>query len=127
MTTAPAETALRARRKLTNRLIAAHQAARLRPFFTDDACVIVGDGAVILRADAVIEAFAAQFADPAFVTYERTTERVEIAADGARAAEHGRWVGTWRGGATISGTYLATWRAVHGQWVIERELYLTLG
>ncbi|MDB5455233.1 MAG: hypothetical protein JWP92_818, partial [Caulobacter sp.] len=28
----PAETAIRARRKLTNKLIAAHQAQRLRPF-----------------------------------------------------------------------------------------------
>ena len=127
MTTAPAETALRARRKLTNRPIAAHQAPRLRPFFAHDACVIVGDGAVILGSDAVIEAFAAQFADPAFVTYERTTETVEITAGGARAAEHGRWVGTWKGGATIGGTYLAGWRAEHGQWVIERELYVTLG
>jgi ketosteroid isomerase-like protein len=118
--------ALRARRKLTNRLIAAHQAQRLRPFFTEDAAVVVGDGGVILGAAEVIAAFEAQFRDPAFIAYERTTETVEVAADGARAAERGRWQGTWKGGTTMSGAYLAAWRLVHGQWVIERELYVTL-
>ena len=121
------ETAIRARRKLTNRLIAAHEAARLKPFFTPDACVIVGDGGVIHGVDAVIEAFAGQFGDPAFEAYVRTTEAVDVAADGQRAAERGRWAGTWKGAAPMSGAYLAAWRAVHGQWIIERELYVTLG
>ena len=123
----PADTAIRARRKLTNRLIAAHEAQRLRPFFTPDVCVIAGDGGVIHGVDAVVEAFAAQFGDPAFVAYERTPATVETAADGARAAEHGLWTGTWKGGLTMGGTYLAAWRLTHGQWVIERELYVTLG
>ena len=39
-----AEDAIRARRKLTNRLIAAHDAARLRPHKSEDMVVIVGDG-----------------------------------------------------------------------------------
>ena len=56
--------AIRARRKLTNKLIAAHDAARLRPFFTPDVKLIVGDGDLILGVDAVIQAFAGQFADP---------------------------------------------------------------
>jgi ketosteroid isomerase-like protein len=126
MTTSAAETAVRARRKLTNRLIAEHQAARLRPFFADDAHVIVGDGGLILGADAVVDAFEAQFRDPAFIAYVRTAQTVEIAGDGMRAAEHGRWVGTWKGGVEMSGLYLAAWGAVRGQWVIERELYVTL-
>jgi hypothetical protein len=126
MPAAPAETAIRARRKLTNRLIGEHQAARLRPFFNEDACVIVGDGGLVMGAEAIVAAFAAQFGDPAFIAYVRTPETVEIADDSQRAAEHGRWVGTWRGGARMAGTYLAVWRAVHGQWVIEHELYVTL-
>jgi ketosteroid isomerase-like protein len=120
------DAAVRARRKLTNRLIAAHQGARLRPFFTDDAVVIVGDGAMILGADAVVAAFEGQFRDPAFITYERRTDTVEIDAAGVRAAEAGRWVGTWKGGVEMRGTYLAAWRSQRGQWVIERELYVTL-
>ena len=120
------DAAVRARRRLTNRLIVAHEAARLRPFFAEDAVVIVGDGALILGADNVVAAFEGQFRDPAFIAYERRTETVEMDAAGLRAAESGRWVGTWKGGVEMSGTYLAAWRSQRGQWVIERELYVTL-
>lgn len=121
-----ADAAIRAKRKLTNRLIAAHDAARLRPHLTDDVMVIVGDGDLIQGADAVIAAFAGQFADPAFITYVRTTETVELAANGHRAAETGRWVGTWKGGVEMRGGYMAAWREGRGQWLLERELYVTL-
>lgn len=120
------DTAIRAKRKLTNRLIAAHDAARLRPHLTDDMLLIVGDGDLIQGADAVVAAFRGQFADPAFVAYVRTTDTVEIASDGGRAAETGRWVGAWKGGVEMSGVYMATWRESRGQWLLERELYVTL-
>ena len=118
--------AIRAKRKLTNRLIAAHDAARLRPHLTEDMLLIVGDGALIQGADAVVSAFAGQFADKAFVAYVRSTDVVELAGDGRRAAETGRWVGSWKGGIQVSGVYLAAWRERHGQWLLERELYITL-
>jgi len=121
-----AETAIRSRRKLTNRLIAAHDAARLRAHVTEDVLLVAGDGEPIQGADAVVAAFAGQFADPSFIDYVRTTETVEIAADGGRAAEQGRWVGRWRGGVEMSGSYMAVWREARGQWRIERELYVTL-
>jgi ketosteroid isomerase-like protein len=120
------EVAIRAKRKLTNRLIAAHDAQRLRPHLTDDMLLIVGDGDLIRGADAVVAAFATQFADPAFVAYVRTTDAVEIADDGRRAAETGRWVGAWKGGVEVSGVYMAAWRENRGQWLLERELYVTL-
>ena len=123
--TDPAD-AIRAKRKLTNRLIAAHDAARLRPHLTQDVCVIVGDGAVVQGREALVAAFQAQFSDPAFVAYVRTTDTVEVADDGVRAAEHGRWAGRWKDGVEMSGTYLAAWRSERGQWLIERELYVTL-
>ena len=88
--------------------------------------VIVGDGGLIQGADAVVAAFAGQFADAAFIDYVRTTDTVEIAEGGARAAETGRWVGTWKGGVEMSGVYLAAWRERRGQWLLERELYVTL-
>jgi hypothetical protein len=88
--------------------------------------VIVGDGSLILGARDVLEAFASQFADPAFVAYVRTTDRIELDAAGDRAAEHGTWVGTMRGSADTRGTYLATWRKAVGQWLIENELFVTL-
>lgn len=119
------EDAIRARRKLTNRLIAGHEAARLRPFFVADARVIVGDGALILGADEVIAAFASQFAEVGFVTYVRETGAVQLDADGGRAAESGEWTGRWKD-REMGGTYLAVWRRVTGQWVIESEMYVTL-
>ena len=120
------DVAIRAKRKLTNRLIAAHDAARLRPHLTDDMMLIVGDGDLIRGAEAVVAAFAAQFSDAGFIAYVRTTETVEVAADGARAAETGRWVGTWKGGVEMSGVYMAAWRENRGQWLLERELYVTI-
>lgn len=119
------EDAIRARRRLTNKLIAAHQAGRLRPFLDPQVKMIVGDGGLITGADAVIAAFEAQFRDPAFVAYERTPERVEVDRDGLRAAESGRWVGSWRQ-ARMTGVYLAAWRKVTGQWVIESETFVTM-
>jgi hypothetical protein len=118
--------AIRAKRKLTNRLIAAHDAARLRPHFASDMLLIAGDGDLIQGAEAVVAAFVSQFADPAFIAYVRTTDAVELADDGRRAVETGRWVGSWKGGVEISGAYMAAWRELHGQWLLERELYVTL-
>ncbi len=117
--------AIRARRRLTNRLIAAHEARRLAPFFTADANLVGGEGGLIVGARAIVEAFAAQFADPDFITYERTPAEVIPDQDDARAAERGTWVGRWKG-QTLGGHYLAVWRKVTGQWVIEQELYVTL-
>jgi ketosteroid isomerase-like protein len=120
------DAAIRAKRKLTNRLIAAHDAGRLRPHLTDDMMLIEGGGALIQGAEAVVAAFASQFADPAFIAYVRTTETVELAGDGRRASEAGRWEGRWKGGTRMSGTYLAAWREARGQWLLERELFITL-
>ncbi len=121
-----AQTAIRSRRKLTNRLIAAHDAARLRGHMTEDVVLIAGEGDLIQGADAVVAAFAGQFADPDFIDYVRTSDTVDVAADGQRAAESGHWVGRWKGGIEIRGVYLAAWRAQRGQWYLERELYVTL-
>jgi ketosteroid isomerase-like protein len=118
--TAP-EDAIRARRRLTNKLIAGREAQRLRPFFLPDAHLITGDGGLILGADAIVEAFAAQFREPGFVPYVRTPETVELDQAGDRAAETGRWTG---GG--MAGTYMAAWRKITGQWAIESELFVTL-
>lgn len=120
------EGAVRARRRLTNKLIARHQAARLRTFFDPGVKVIAGDGSLLLGADAVVQAFDEQFRQPGFVTYQRTTEAVAIDQAGVRAAESGHWVASWRGDGGASGTYLAVWRKVIGQWVIESELFVTL-
>ena len=117
--------AIRARRKLTNKIIAAHDAGRLAPFFDRQVNLISGEGGLLMGAQAVVAAFQAQFADPSFVTYARTTESVVLDAEGQRAAETGTWGATWKD-ATSSGSYLAVWKKVVGQWVIESETFVTL-
>lgn len=117
--------AIRARRKLTNKIIAAHDAKRLAPFFDPQVTLISGEGGLLMGASAVLAAFQAQFADPSFITYARTTESVSLDAEGQRAAETGTWVATWKD-ATSSGPYLAVWKKVVGQWVIESETFVTL-
>lgn len=123
--TTPAD-AIAARRKLTNRLIAGKAAARLLPFFDPKVVLIAGDGSLLMGAAEVLAAFDAQFRDPDFVAYVRTAETIQVDSAGLRAAEQGRWVGSWKGAADQSGTYLAVWKKVTGQWVIESELYVTL-
>ena len=120
------EDAIAARRKLTNKLIAAKDAARLRPFFDPRVTLIAGDGSLLLGAEDVLAAFASQFADKGFGVYVRTTEAISLNAEGPRAAERGRWVGQWKDAPDQSGTYMATWKKVTGQWVIENELFVTL-
>jgi hypothetical protein len=114
--------AIAARRRLTNKRIAARQAEGLRPFFATDAQLIPGGGGLILGVDGIVEAFAAQFREPDFIAYVRTPETIEVDAAGVRAAETGRWTGNG-----MSGSYMAAWRKVTGQWVIESELFVTLG
>ena len=123
--TAP-EDAIRARRRLTNKIIAAHDATRLKPFLDPQVKLIVGDGSLILGAQAVLDAFAAQFRDPDFVTYTRHPSEVQLDAEGARASERGGWTAEWRDAPQVHGDYLAVWRKVVGQWVIESELFITL-
>ena len=117
--------AIRARRKLTNKIIAAHDAGRLAPFFDSQVNLISGEGGLLMGAQAVLAAFQAQFTDPSFVTYVRTTESVTLDAEGQRAAETGTWVATWKDAAS-SGPYLAVWKKSVGQWVIESETFVTL-
>jgi hypothetical protein len=119
--------AILARRRLTNKLIAGKEAARLRPFFVPGVNVIVGDGSLLTGVEAVIAAFAAQFADPDFQAFVRTPDAVELDAAGERAAERGTWVAVSRSqGEHIAGWYLAAWTRVRGQWLIESETFVTL-
>ncbi len=73
--------------------------------------------------------WAVTYFDVAKVDYSNYFVKIEIDQDGARAAEQGRWTALWRGAdgeTAMAGTYLAVWRKVSGQWVIEAELYVTL-
>ena len=86
---------IRALRAQSNQAIAAHDADRTVSFMAPDVVVGVAGGPTLKGRDASRAAFAQQFADRAFVTYERTIEQVTL-PDPMRATERGRWVGRWR-------------------------------
>jgi ketosteroid isomerase-like protein len=75
------------------------------------------------------ETFAARFAEFEDTNYVRTTESVEVSADGRVASEKGQWVGTWttpRGPVRTGGPYVAFWRKASGRWLIHAELFVPL-
>jgi hypothetical protein len=117
--------AIAARRKLTNKLIAGKAAARLTPFFDPKVVLIAGDGSLLMGAAEVIAAFDAQFATPTSspMSARARGSRSTAPASGRRARSLG---GVVEGNARSVRGYLATWKKVTGQWVIESELYVTL-
>ncbi|WP_016745445.1 YybH family protein [Rhizorhabdus wittichii] len=123
---APAETAIRRAREQSNRRIAAHDADGAVAMMADAVLVIPSGGGPISGRAAVRAAFAAGFADPDFLTYERLPDRIEVTADGSGATETGRWRGLWKprsGQPALSGRYVARWRQDGGRWITLSEIF----
>ena len=123
------ENAIRQQRKRTNKLIADHEAERLRPFFDPKVTVIAGDGSVVSGIDQLIRRFESFFADPTFIAFERKTETVILDRKAARASERGDWVASWHGPSgtmTGGGQYQAVWKKAQNQWVLESEHFIAL-
>jgi ketosteroid isomerase-like protein len=117
---------IRALRAQSNQAIAAHDADRTVSFMAPDVVVGVAGGPTLKGRDASRAAFAEQFADRAFVTYERTIEQVTL-PDPMRATECGRWVGRWRlktGLHEQEGSYVAEWRFSEMGWLIYSETFV---
>lgn len=123
------ENAIRQQRRRTNKLIADHEAERLRPFFDPKVTVIAGDGTVISGMEKLIGRFESFFADPTLITFERKTDTVILDKKGQRASERGDWVASWHGPSgtmTSGGQYQAAWRKAQNQWVLESEHFIAL-
>jgi len=124
-----AATAIRAVRESSNQAIAAHDIRALPGTWVDDVHVTAGAGTLIEGSDAMADAFASSFADPQFVTYRRTPNSITVSEGGGRAAEAGKWVGTWHkadGEMNVRGVYLAQWVQRDGTWRIRSEVFVTL-
>lgn len=123
---APAETAIRRARAQSNRCIATHDAHGAVAMMADAMLVIPSGGGPITGRAAVRAAFAASFADPGFLTYERHPDRIEVSADGMSATETGRWRGLWKprsGQPSLGGRYTARWRQDGGRWITLSEIF----
>ena len=131
--TAPADTAtdlaIRLRRAAFNRALAERDLSAIQPILAPDAVLVAGtDSALLSGRKAQLLAWRREFAAPDPTTYTRTPDRIEPSPAGPMAMEHGHWQGVTASGTMLAhGSYVAKWRRVGADWVIEAEIYLTLG
>ncbi len=124
-----AEAEIRAARAASNAAIARHDVAGMQAPFLPDAVVLPGSSGAPFGMDTFAARIGTTFADPTFVAYVRTPERVRVGRSGRRAAESGRWVGIWRkpdGEMRITGVYQAMWLATSDGWRMKNESFVTL-
>lgn len=124
------EIAIRARRAAFNRAIADADAAAIGPILARDCVMVTGtDSAVIAGRLAQVKVWRREFSGDGRMVYTRTPQRIEMSAVEPIAMEHGDWRGVAIGSANVAahGSYTAKWRETGGAWVIEAEIFLTLG
>ena len=125
---------IRTRRAAFNRAIAQGDAQAIGPILARDCMMITGtDSAVIAGRNAQVKVWQREFASPRRLVYTRTPGSITPSPIEPIALEQGEWQGSERlsdgssGAVAASGVYTAKWRDVGGQWVIEAEIFVTLG
>ena len=122
--------AIRMRRAMFNRALAEADLAAIGPLLAPDVVLVAGtDSALLSGRKAQLVAWKREFAAPARVIYTRTPETIRASDVEPIALEHGQWQGVVAGSGEVLalGDYTAKWRRIGADWVIEAEIYLTLG
>jgi ketosteroid isomerase-like protein len=121
--------AIRLARANFNRALADKDLAAIGPLLAPQVVLVAGtDSAVITGRKAQLLAWKREFSAPQSCTYVRRTTSVEPSPVAPIAMEHGSWQGTVDGASVAQGSYCAKWRDMGaGQWVIEAEIFVTLG
>lgn len=128
--TASAELAIRARRAAFNRAIAERDAGAIGPILARDCVMVTGtDSAVIAGRMAQVKIWRREFAAPSPALYLRSCDSIAISPVEPIALESGTWQGSdsATGAVTSHGIYTAKWREERGEWVIEAEVFVTMG
>jgi ketosteroid isomerase-like protein len=123
----PDEKLIREVRARSNAAIAAHDPPAMARAWMDDVHVVSSTSAQTAGKAANQERMTQQFARRPDTIYVRTPITIDVNAAWAVASERGEWTGGWTepdGKMTIGGTYLAQWRKVNGQWLIQAELFV---
>ena len=120
--------AIRAVRLASNDAIEAQDAAAVATSWTDDIQVIISSGSHLDGKETYRGAFESVFGNTPGTVFVRTPETIEVADIGVIASERGTWTGTYPDADVTSrtGTYLAYWKKVDGEWLISAELYVPL-
>lgn len=121
------EQMIRAVRARSNAAIAAHDPAAMARTWMEDIHIVSSTSVQTAGRAANQQRMAQQFANHADTIYVRRPGTIDVYAPWAVASERGEWTGGWTesdGKFEIHGTYLAQWRKVAGQWLIQAELYV---
>lgn len=122
--------AIRMRRAGFNRALAEADLPAIKPLLAPEAVLVTGtDSAVLAGRQAQLTAWKREFASPQRVIYRRTPDRILASSVEPVALEHGQWQGiaAATGEVVASGDYSAKWRKHGDDWMIEAEIYITLG
>ena len=121
------EELIRAARVRSNTAIAAHDLAGIAAVWMDDVHVVSSTSTQTAGRAQNQQRMAAQFANRPDTIYIRRSSAIDVYPAWAVASERGEWTGRWTepdGALEIGGTYLAQWRKVGGQWLIQAELFI---
>lgn len=122
---------IKAARAAYGAAIAAHAPERFGTVLHKDFVESASSGVTRGGAEAVAASYAGgEFKDPAFITYERTPESIEVSPNGKLAVERGHWQARLRnpaGGVEgNAGAYQAGWVKQDGRWQLRTESYVKL-
>lgn len=121
---------IRLRRTAFNQALVDANLSAIGPLLSQNAILVTGtDSAIISGRKAQILAWKREFATSTRTVYTRTPDNILVSPVEPIALEHGHWHGivAGTGEPVASGTYTAKWRKVGNDWLIEAEIYLTLG
>lgn len=129
MTGSP-ELSIRLRRAAFNRALADADLAAIGPILAPGVVLVAGsDSAVISGRKAQLQAWKREFGASARLVYVRLPSTIVVSPVEPIALEHGKWHGTPSTGGEVlaSGDYSAKWRKFGEDWLIEAEIFVTLG
>ncbi|WP_442680310.1 YybH family protein [Sphingomonas sp. ASY06-1R] len=128
--TTPADLEIRMRRAAFNAALARGDLNAIQDILAPTAILVTGtDSALLSGRKAQLLAWKQEFAAADRTIYVRTPTAITVSPVEPIAFEQGDWKGVSAGGDVVrtTGTYTAKWRRLGQGWVIEAELYLTLG
>jgi ketosteroid isomerase-like protein len=118
---------IREARARSNQAIAAHDLAAIARVWMEDVHVVSSTSAQTAGRELNQQRMARQFTNRPDTIYVRRPTVIDVYSSWGVAAERGEWTGRWTepdGALEIGGTYLAQWRKLDGQWLIQAELYV---
>ena len=121
------DASIREARARSNAAIAAHDLEAIARVWVPDVHVVSSTSAQTAGSEANLRRMAQQFQSRTDTIYIRRPTTIDIYTPWAVASERGEWTGRWTepdGKLEIGGTYLAQWRKVDGQWLIQAELFV---